>query len=160
MHHRAGSLRTRPFALADAGAVEPWLASPGLSIPAGCLRREWPQRLLADGRIVALIGEAAGRQVGFVRLDCGPDHLAEVTLVIAPECRRQGWGRAMFLAGLQAARRLGLRGMIASIDPDNATALWFFAEQGFVQDGIVGGRVRMRRYVHAGEHAAPLDVDA
>ena len=160
MHDTASSLRTRPFALADAGAVEPWLASPGLSIPAGCLRREWPQRLLADSRIVAMVGEAGGRRIGFVRLDCGPDRVAEVTLVIAPECRRQGWGRAMFLAGLQVARRLGLRGMIASIDRDNGSALWFFADQGFVQDGLVGDRIRMRRYVHAGEHAAPLDVDA
>ena len=35
-----------------------------------------------------------------------------------------------------------------------------FADQGFVQDGLVGDRIRMRRYVHAGEHAVPLDVDA
>lgn len=154
----AGSLQLRPFVLADAGAVEPWLAGPGLSLPGGLLRQQWPQRLLADARIKALIAEANGKRIGFVRLDCGPDQVAEVTLVVAPGCRRFGFGSAMFLAALHQARRLGLRGLIASIDAQNHPALAFFAEQGFVQDGMVGDRVRMRRLVHAGDHAPPLDI--
>ena len=50
------------------------------------------------------------------------------------------------------------KGTVASIDSQNHPALAFFAEQGFVQDGMVGDRVRMRRLVHAGDHAPPLDI--
>src|SRR5262245_48859278 len=74
-------LQLRPFALHDVRVVEGWLCGNGLSLPAGLLRHEWPQRLLADPRIVAQIATVAGREVGFVRLDCGPDQVAEVTLV-------------------------------------------------------------------------------
>lgn len=155
----ASPLRTRPFAIADAGAVEPWLSAPGLSLPAGCLRREWPHRLLADARIVALVGEADGARIGFVRLDCGPDRVGEVTLVIAPEGRRRGHGSALFLAALQEARRLGLHALLASVDLQNAPALAFFQEQGFVRDHLVGDRLVLRRLVHAGDCQPPLWID-
>jgi GNAT superfamily N-acetyltransferase len=154
----AGSLSLRPFALADVGAVEPWLKGPGLSLPCGSLRHEWPQRLLADARIVAMVGEIAGRQVGFLRLDCGPDGVAEITLVVAPGRRRSGWGSAMFAAALTKARALGLRGVIACIDGQNGAALAFFAAHGFEQDGMVGDRIRMHRLVHAGGSQPPLDI--
>lgn len=152
-------LQLRPFALGDALVVEPWLSSPGLSVPAGSLRREWPQRLLADQRIVALVAEARGRRLGFVRLDCGPDGIAEVTLVVAPDCRRFGFGRAMFHAALLRARSLGLRGMIALVDLTNQPALGFFDELGFVPAGRVGDRLRLWRHVHAGSHQRPLDIE-
>jgi GNAT superfamily N-acetyltransferase len=158
MPDTTASLRLRPFVLADAGAIEPWLAGPGLSLPGGSLRRQWPQRVLADARIKVLVAEANGRCIGFVRLDCGPDLVAEVTLVVAPGCRRYGFGSAMFGSALQHARRLGLRGLVACIDVQNHPALSFFADQGFSTDGVVGDRIRMRRLVHAGDHAHPLDI--
>lgn len=152
-------LRLRPFALSDARAIESWLDAPGLSVPAGELRQQWPSRLLADDRIQASIAEAGGCRVGFVRLDCGPDRIAEVTLVVAPGMRRSGCGSAMFAAALHQARHLGVRMLIASIDPSNHPAIAFFAAQGFVADGVVGDRLRMRRLVHAGVGAAPLDLE-
>jgi GNAT superfamily N-acetyltransferase len=155
----AATLRLRPFCLTDAGVVEPWLTGPGLSLPCGSARREWPQRLLADARIVAQIAERDGTQVGFVRLDCGPDRVAEVTLVIAPGCRRQGLGKAMFSAALKEARRLHLRMLLAIVDLGNQPALDFFAEQGFLCQGHVSNRLRLARLVHAGDHARPLDID-
>lgn len=158
MPELARSLRLRPFVLADAGTIEPWLSAPGLTLPAGRLRSQWPQRLLADGRIKVLVAELHGRRIGFVRLDCGPDDIAEITLVVAPGMRRGGLGSAMFLTALQQARALRLRGLVASVDLANATALAFFDAQGFRPEGVVGGRVRMWRFVHAGDHAAPLDV--
>lgn len=151
-----GTLRLRPFVLADAGAVEPWLVGPGLSLPAGRARQDWPQRLLADARIRAHIAERGARQVGFVRLDCGPDRIAEVTLVVAPECRRQGLGRKMFRAALQEARRLGLWRLVAIVDAGNQPALEFFAEVGFTRDGMLGDRVRLVRIVHAG--GRPMEI--
>lgn len=153
------SLHLRPFRLDDAGAVEPWLCGHGLSLPGGAARHSWPSRLLADARIVALVAEASGRQVGFVRLDCGPDRIAELTLVVAPEARRRGLGRAMFRVVLQRARRLGLRRLVAIVDLGNTPALTFFSEQGFVSDGLLADRLRLARLVHAGDHQRPLDIE-
>ncbi|MBL8754372.1 MAG: GNAT family N-acetyltransferase [Planctomycetes bacterium] len=155
----AGSLHLRPFALADVAVVEPWLAGPGLSVPSGQLRHDWPRHLVGNQRIIALIAERHGLNLGFVRLDVGPDRIAEITLVVAPQHRRAGFGSAMFFAALLHARRTGLRGFVAMVDISNAPALSFFADQGFVQDGIVGDRIRMQRFVHASDHAAPLDLD-
>ncbi|MBL9079987.1 MAG: GNAT family N-acetyltransferase [Planctomycetes bacterium] len=155
-----GPVTLRPFVLTDARVVEPWLRAPGLSVPAGRASREWPQRLLADARIVAGIAEVAGRRVGFVRLDVGPDHIAEITMVVAPECRRRGHGRQMFAAALREARRRGVRQLVAVVDLGNEPALEFFAEVGFEADGRVGDRLRLCRVVHAGDHQPPLDVEA
>lgn len=156
--HLVRQLQLRPFRLADAGTVEPWLDAPGLSRPGGAARRDWPQRLLADQRIVMHVAEAGGRQVGLVRLDCGPDRVAELTIVVAPGCRRAGLGGAMFAAALAHARRLGLRSLVALVDLDNGAALAFFGEQGFVHEGLVGGRLRLVRLVHAGD-LRPLDIE-
>lgn len=155
----ATPLRVRPFRLDDAGAVEPWLTGPGLSLPGGAARTTWPQRLLADARIVAQVAESGGLRVGFVRLDCGPDRVAELTLVVAPEARRRGLGKALFTAALDRARRLGLRRMVAIVDLGNQPALEFFAELGFVQDGLLADRLRLVRFVHAGDHQRPLDIE-
>lgn len=154
----AGSLHMRPFELADAGAVEPWLTGPGLSLPGGALRREWPQRLLSDERIVAQIAESGGRRVGLVRLDWGPDGIAELTIVVAPDCRRAGHGTAMFAAALRVARQLGLRRLVALVDIGNRGALEFFGELGFAAEGLLGSRIRLARLVHAGGQR-PLEIE-
>lgn len=149
----------RPFRLADAGTVEPWLTGPGLSLPSGALRHEWPHRLLADARILMQVAEVEERQVGLVRLDVGPDRVAELTMVVDPGCRRMGLGRRMFLLALDQARSIGLRSLTALVDLDNSVALAFFHDQGFVQEGLVGDRVRLCRIVHAGDHQRPLDIE-
>ena len=155
-----GSLCLRPFALSDATTVERWLCGYGLSLPGGQLRREWPQRLLADPRITAQIATVSGRDVGFLRLDTWPDHVAEVTLVVEPACRRQGLGTAMFAGVLRLARSIRIHRLVVSIDLRNQQALDFFAEQGFVDEGLVSGRLRMGRLVHAGDHQPPLEIEA
>lgn len=159
MTHLADSMSMRPFRLADAVAIEPWLSGPGLSLPGGAARRDWPERLLADHRILVQVAEQAGRQIGLVRLDCGPDRVAEVTLVVAPECRRRGHGRAIMQAAIVLARGIGLRQLVASVDLGNAPALEFFQEIGFVADGRVGNRLRLVRDVHAGPGQPPLLVE-
>lgn len=154
-----GPVILRPFELADACQVEPWLTGRGLSIPAGRASRDWPERLLADPRIAAGIAEQNGRAVGFVRLDCGPDLIADVTLVVAPGHRRRGHGRAMFDAVLRQARRRGIRGFLAHVDLGNLAAIEFFRALGFDDDGVLGDRLRMVRLVHQGPQQAPLDIE-
>ena len=159
MFPHASTMQVRPFRLDDAGAVEPWLTGPGLSLPGGTARINWPERMLADSRIVAQVAVVEGRRVGFVRLDCGPDRIAEITLVIAPGTRRRGLGRRMFESALEQARRLGVWRMVAIIDIGNEPALAFFQEQGFYADGLLGERIRLARIVHAGDHQRPLEIE-
>lgn len=159
MSQLASPLQVRPFCLTDAVAVEPWLTGPGLSLPGGAARTNWPQRLLADSHILAQVAECGGRQVGFVRLDCGPDRIAEITLVVAPEARRRGLGRTLFLAALAQARRRWLWRLVAVVDLGNQPALTFFQELGFEPDGLLGDRLRLSRLVHAGDHQRPLVID-
>lgn len=151
-------LRMRPFRLSDADAIAPWLSGPGLSLPAGASRSRWPMRLVGDARIVALVAVEGRQRVGLVRLDCGPDGVAEITLVVDPARRRQGHGRRIFTAALQRARQVGIRRLVAWVDLNNAPALDFFAEHGFESSGVSGSRIRMDRLVHAGDHLPPLDV--
>lgn len=152
-------LHVRPFRLSDAEAVAPWLSGPGLSLPAGSTRSRWPMRLVGDARIVALVAVAGRTRIGLVRLDCGPDGVAEITLVVDPARRRQGHGRRIFAAALQRARQVGIRRMVAWIDFGNTAALDFFAEHGFESAGVGGSRIRMDRLVHAGDQLPPLDVE-
>lgn len=159
MNYLAQSLNLRPFRLADAGAIEPWLSAPGLSLPGGAAGRDWPARLLADGRIVLQVAESDGRQIGLVRLDCGPDRIAEITLVVAPESRRRGHGRAMLTQAIIQARGLGLVRLVASVDLGNSTALDFFQDMGFVTRGIVANTLRLVRDVHAGVGQPPLEIE-
>jgi ribosomal protein S18 acetylase RimI-like enzyme len=100
-----------------------------------------------------------GQMVGFVRLDCGPDRIADVTLVVAPAWRRRGLGRSMGEAALRQARELGLRQLVAIVDRENVAALALFDALGFGAEGLLGDRLRLVRLVHAGHHQAPLEID-
>ena len=155
MTNPTASLQLRPFELADAEFVAPWLSGPGLQLPRGS--SAWPERLLRDQRIVALVAHAGGQPAGLVRLDCAPDGVAEITMVVAPEQRRGGHGRKMFQEALARAREVGMRCLVAYIDIQNEPALGFFAELGFESKGVIDGRIRMDRMVHAGGRS-PLDV--
>lgn len=156
MTNLSDPLQLRPFEVADAEFVAPWLCGPGLSVPRGS--SAWPERLVRDARILALVAYAAGEPTGLVRLDCGPDGIAEVTIVVAPEHRRGGRGRLMFQQALIRAREVGMRRLVAYIDIANESALGFFAECGFASNGVTGSRIRMDRIVHKGSNVAPLDV--
>ncbi|MFK7740215.1 MAG: N-acetyltransferase family protein [Planctomycetota bacterium] len=157
------TLQLRPFELSDADTVGPWLVGPGLSAPkrgksAGA-GGGWPERMVRDQRIVALVALAGGHSIGLVRLDCAPDGVAEITMVVAPEHRRSGLGRQIFSHALERAREVGMRRLCAYIDMGNEPALSFFSDVGFESCGVAGSRIRLDRLVHAGgRRQPPLDV--
>ncbi|MFM1872974.1 MAG: Acetyltransferase domain [Planctomycetota bacterium] len=152
-------LQLRAFRVADAPAVEAWFVAPDLAVPPGPAGARWPERLVTDHRIVAKVAEIGGKQVGFLRMDCGPDRVADLTLVVAPEWRRKGLGRTLFDAALAHARTIGLRQLVASVDRGNVVALDFFADRGFQVESGAGGRILMTRLVHGGGANEPLDID-
>ena len=152
------SLRIRPFGLADAPAVEPWLAAPGLQVPPGPRGRGWAARVLAAANSAAIIAEIEGRPVGFLRLAISPDDVGELTLAVAPTARRRGVGGRLRAAALDKARSRGLRALDAAVDAANTPALAFFAAHGFEAQRSVGGHDVLRRFVHDAADAEPLDI--
>lgn len=153
----AESVEVRPFAAADAVAVEPWLDAPGLMRPPGP-RRQWAERLAGAERTRGMVAVRSGRPVGFLRYDPGPDGVAELTIAVAPTERRRGVGQALLAAALQLARASGARALDAAIDLQNEAALAFFAGHGFERQRPCGDRVVLRRLVHATADAEPLDI--
>src|SRR5262245_50929894 len=78
------AIRLRPFGLLDAATVAAWLDGPGLGLPAGPVGSRWAERLIADARVRAWVAVVGHEPVAFVRLDVGPDRVAELTLAVAP----------------------------------------------------------------------------
>lgn len=150
-------LQLRAFCAADAPAVASWFEDAGLTLPPP--GSAWAARLVEDPRIVVFVAEEAGRPVGFLRLDCGPDGLAELTMVVCPAKRAQGRGSQLFALALPRIRALGLRGLVAFVELRNDGARRFFERRGFCAGSRVGDRLRLQRLVHAGGPSVePLDV--
>lgn len=150
----------RPFRLEDAPCVGTWFHSPGLALPPGQAGRDWAARMIADPRICAWVAELHGRQVGFARLDIGPDRIAELTLVVAPGCRRTGFGRAILDLVLVEAIARGVRRLCAVVDLANGPGHKFFLDNGFEEvEADLGGPMRMQRLVHRHAGGAPLEIE-
>lgn len=152
-------LRLRPFAAVDAVAVTPWLAGPGLSLPPGPAARDWGARMVGDPRVAAWMVELDGAACGFLRLDIGPDRIAELTIVVAPGHRRRGIGSRALARLVEEARGRGLHRLQAMVEPGHAEAMEFLVEQGFEATvGHVAGRVRLDLLLHAARGDAPLEI--
>ena len=155
-------LRFRPFRAADAAILGPWLRGAGLLVPPGTEDGSWTQRILEDPRIlvrVAYLSDDAPDPVGFFRLDLAPDRVAELTLIVAPDHRRQGVGRELLAGSLVDARQLGLRGLLAMIDENNRVAQSFFLGEGFEDTGIdMPGFRKLARVVHGAGSQPPLEI--
>ena len=160
MADRAPALRYRKFRDEDLQILSPWLVAAGLGVPPGVSREQWGRRLREDARIVCRAGTGRDHQVvGFFRLDLAPDNTAEITLIVAPGRRRQGFGRALLEASLAEARRIGLRRLIAVVDVANQAACTFFQDAGFERSGRpMEGYVLLERMVHRADHKPPIEI--
>lgn len=152
------ALQLRPFAVADAGLVGPWLDGKGVSLPPGGVATRWAERLCADPRAQAWMVVAGSKPVGFVRLDIGPDRVAELTIAVAADQRRRGLGsRALALVQAEA-RRQSVRRLQAIVDVDNAAAVAFFVKAGFEEATAQGSAWTFVRYLHDAE-ARVLEIE-
>jgi L-amino acid N-acyltransferase YncA len=125
------SIRLRPFGAGDAPLVVAWLDGPGLALPPGNAAVRWAERVVTDPNVHAWVASRGGEPTGFVRLDVGPDRIAELTIAIAPPLRRHGAGTRVLKLVLEQAQRLRVRRVQAIVDPANSAALSFFGENGF-----------------------------
>ena len=152
-------LQFRLFEAGDSALLGAWLAASGLGLPPGMDDRAWTERILTDPNIACWAATQAGRTVGFLRLDVGPDRSAELTLIVHPERRRSGLGMAMVEQALQQARRQGLHRLLAVVEVTNDAAQEFFRHAGF--ETVIGGGngyLRLVRLVHRADQPPPLEI--
>jgi ribosomal protein S18 acetylase RimI-like enzyme len=160
MPKRPLGLRFRSFVESDLDELRPWLEATGLGLPAALGRAGLGRRLASDPRILCRSAVArSGELVGFVRLDVGPDRVADLTLIVAPGQRRQGIGAQLLEEALRVARGAGIRRLLAVIQDSNERAQAFFRGQGFHASGVyIPGFVHLARIVHRTDSAVPLEI--
>ena len=95
----------------------------------------------ADGHAL-LVAEAAGRILGFAgysqfRPNPGYARTMEHTVLLAPEARGAGLGRALMAAVVDHATTAGHRGLIGAITAENAASLAFHRRLGFAEVGRI-----------------------
>lgn len=152
-------LAFRPFKTADAPLLGAWLAAVGLGVPPGVKVVSWADRLIQDPNISCWVAERGRHAAGFFRLDSGPDQQAELTLIVAPGCRRAGIGRRILEEALSQARARGLRKILAVVTHSNEDALAFFQDAGFDRSEVHSTQhVHLHRLVHRGERQPPLEI--
>ena len=131
-------------------------------VPPGTKSGSWARRITEDPRILVRVANFAGRPleaVGFFRLDLAPDRVAELTMIVSPEHRRKGLGRALLAEALVEARRLSLRRILAMVVEDNRAGFGFFLERGFEETGIhLPGFRQLARVVHGADCQPPLEI--
>jgi len=152
-------LAFRPFTTADASLLGAWLAAAGLGVPPGVKVLSWADRLIQDPNISCWVAQQGPHTTGFLRLDTGPDLQAELTLIVAPGCRRTGIGGRILEQALKQARARGLRKILAVVAHSNEDALAFFQDAGFDRsEGQTPQHVHLHRLVHCGERQPPLEI--
>ena len=63
-------------------------------------------------------------------LACVDEHTPQLGIGLLPACQRQGHGRALLRAALEAARTAGVRQVALTVHPDNPARL-LYAQCGF-----------------------------
>ena len=132
-------IRLRRAGHEDAREVFAWRGHPATLaarhevLPLGWTAHEldWKQSLGRADRVLLIGEDAWGRPVGLARFDAVDGRWA-VDVLVAPERRGQGWGRALLAAGLERmAARCGAARFVAEILPDNDPARCLFSACGF-----------------------------
>jgi L-amino acid N-acyltransferase YncA len=147
-----GVAAVEPLSLDSVPALRDFLAR----LPEG--ERRWfeedvldpsvPEAWAADDRSPRLLAcDAAGRVVayGAVRRGRGwSSHVGEMTLMVDPERRREGHGKAMARLVLIAALKAGMTKVVVEIVADERAAIAMFGQLGFEAEALLRGHVRDR----------------
>lgn len=124
---------------------EGWLIADGAWRSVAAERR-YLKTIRRSAYTAVLVAELDGRIVG--RLSIGRDshpaseHVADVGLMVAADCRRRGIGRALMEHGESWARDVGVRKIELHVFPHNEAALTLYSTLGYRQVGVRRGHFR------------------
>lgn len=103
-------------------------------------------RAAGTGSVTSLIALAGGRIVAATAVLRDPlgwsPHVAEVRLLVAPEWRGKGLGRALLEACIDGAVADGATKLVAHMTPDQRSAITLFEEHGFRAEAMLRDHVR------------------
>lgn len=121
----------RPMAEADIPAAA--------RLEAACFSTPWSEdafrSAFAGGVTRFFAAEEAGRVVGYIGLQMIWDEGFVTNLAVWPGSRRQGIGRALLEAALEAGREAGLATLSLEVRPSNLPALSLYRQKGFQEAG-------------------------
>jgi ribosomal protein S18 acetylase RimI-like enzyme len=134
-----GHLALLPFTTAHAATVAGWPAS-AEEVAMWCGRREFPLSARTvdawqqDADVRALLLVLDGEPVGYGELWCEPDEdeVELARLIVAPDVRGRGLGRALTRALLAQALGTGRAEVFLRVHPANERALRCYRGAGFV----------------------------
>lgn len=98
------------------------------------------KQLLQTGSFVFVGGD--GAKSGFIIARAMADEAEILTLVVAPEHRRRGIGRALVLSAATHAERLGARTLFLEVETANKAAIALYEALGFRSVGLRPGYYR------------------
>jgi tRNA threonylcarbamoyladenosine biosynthesis protein TsaB len=108
-------------------------------------------QILAMPGAFGLLAAAESQAAGFVLMRVAADEAEILSLVVLPETRRRGWGRALLEAGSAEASLRGARRLFLEVASDNTAARRLYEAAGFREAGV-----RPAYYREAGRSADAL----
>ena len=151
MSDAADDIEIRPIESADAARLRTFFAG----VPEGdrtffredVLEPATIERWLADTVARRLVAVVDGAIAGYVAVLPGigwSEHVGEIRLVVGPQHRRRGLGRAMAHAAVTEAIGLGLTKLIVEVVADQDPTVNMFSTIGFEAEGLLRDHVRSR----------------
>jgi ribosomal protein S18 acetylase RimI-like enzyme len=104
------------------------------------VRVSWSRR--RGCRSLAFDGPAVIGFVGVFPLQGWSSHVGEVRLVVDPDYRGRGVGRALARHAVREALQLGLRKLVVEVVADQEAAVGLFRALGFVPEALLADHVR------------------
>jgi ribosomal protein S18 acetylase RimI-like enzyme len=95
-------------------------------------------------RSLAVEGDAVLGYVGVVPLQGWSSHVGEVRVIVDPQRRGRGIGRALTRHAILEALELGLTKMVVEVVADQEPAIAMFRSLGFDPEALLKGHVRDR----------------
>ena len=104
-----------------------------------CFSRPWSRQALKEEltnpAVCFLVGEEAGEMLGYAGMHCAAGECYVDNVAVFPEARRQGVGRKLMEALLQAAAARGGEFLSLEVRPSNLEALALYRGLGFREVG-------------------------
>jgi L-amino acid N-acyltransferase YncA len=141
-------MQIRPIEPGDRGAIERFIAR----IPEGdrsFFKEDVTDMAVVDAwvrpgaaRVVAVAGDDVVGLVSVVPLHAWSSHVGEVRVIVDPDHRGEGVGRALARRAVLEALELGLTKMVVEVTADQDATIAMFGSLGFDPEALLRNHVR------------------